>query len=221
MDHAREAKITSPITTLKDSYVKMIPLCFIVGVIGMAVAIAIRNPFGSESRAIFFNSYLTSFCFVLTISLGCLFIVTVLHLTRAGWGVTIRRIAELYAACLFPLLILFLPILIPLVLFGSTDVYEWNQPGWSVHDATEAAAVKQAYSAEGASALPPLGKTQRRLSESPLVLRSNDRLFCDLGPDGMVLPGQFVKAGPNRRQEPVGEDEEVECSTDDRFRSNA
>ena len=153
MDHARPAKITSPITTLKDSYARMIPICFIVGAIGMAVAIALRI----GDTAVFFNSYLTSFCFVWTISMGCLFIVTILHLTRAGWGTTIRRIAELYAACLFPLLILFLPILIPLML-GSNAVYEWIQPGWSVHDAAEATAIQQAYSSEGVSALPPLEK---------------------------------------------------------------
>ena len=153
MDHARPAKITSPITTLKDSYARMIPICFIVGAIGMAVAIALRI----GDTTVFFNSYLTSFCFVWTISMGCLFIVTILHLTRAGWGTTIRRIAELYAACLFPLLILFLPILIPLML-GSDAVYEWIQPGWSVHDTVEATAIQQAYSAEGVSALPPLEK---------------------------------------------------------------
>ena len=156
MDHARPAKITSPITTLKDSYARMIPICFVVGIVGIGVAAAIRG-----GSAVFFNSYLTSFCFVLTIALGCLFIVTILHLTRAGWGTTIRRIAELYAACLLPLLILFLPILIPLML-GSTAVYEWNQAGWSVHDPAEAAEIQKAFAAADASfkaeVLPPLEK---------------------------------------------------------------
>ncbi len=128
MHEARQAKITSPITTLKDDYVRMIPICFIVGVIGFAISIATVGM--NFSR--FSYSYLTSFCFILTICLGCLFFVIVYHLTRAGWAVTVRRIAELYAACLFPLLILFLPILIPVVL-GMNTVYEWNQPGWSVH----------------------------------------------------------------------------------------
>ena len=74
-----------------------------------------------------------------------------MHLTRAGWGVTVRRIAELYAACLLPLLILFLPIVIP-VFMGSDAVYSWNQEGWSVHgdEGAKAAAVG------AAEHLPPL-----------------------------------------------------------------
>ena len=140
MHHAREAKITSPITTLKDSYVKMIPLCFIVGIVGIVVSYFMSGM--SPKR--FSYSYLTSYCFVLTICLGCLFFVTVMHLTRAGWSVTVRRIAEIYAACLFPLLILFLPILLPL-LFGYDGLYSWNAEGWSIHgDAAEKAAVYNA-----------------------------------------------------------------------------
>ena len=108
MHHAREAKITSPITSLKDSYVKMIPLCFIIGVVGIVASFVMLRPEEGLLEATRFSySYLTSFCFILTICLGCLFFVTIMHLTRAGWSVTVRRIAEIYAACLFPLLILF------------------------------------------------------------------------------------------------------------------
>ena len=153
MHHAREAKITSPITTLKDSSAKMVPICFIVGVIGIIAAFFLLrvNDEGFTLTDIgrFSYSYLTSFCYILTICLGCLFFVTILHLTRAGWGVTVRRVAELYAACLFPLLILFLPIVIP-VLLGSDAVYSWNQVGWSVHGEEKAAVVA------AADHLPPL-----------------------------------------------------------------
>ena len=58
-----------------------------------------------------------------------------MHLTRAGWSATIRRIAEIYAMCLLPMFLLFLPILIPLLLFGDNTVYEWAQPGYSAHGA--------------------------------------------------------------------------------------
>lgn len=127
MHHAREAKITSPITTLKDSYAKMMPLCFIVGIAGIAGG---GSLLGFDPSRISF-SYLTTFCFLLTICLGCLFFVTIMHLTRAGWCVTVRRIAEIYAACLFPMLILFLPIVLP-VLLGFDYVYPWLTEGWSV-----------------------------------------------------------------------------------------
>ncbi len=147
MHEARPAIITSPITTLKDDYVRMIPICFIVGVIGIAVSIICVGMDFSR----FSFSYLTSFCFLLTICLGCLFFVLILHLTRAGWGVTVRRIAELFAACLFPLFILFLPILIP-VLLGSDLVYAWNENGWSL-DGTPA---EQLTEFEMADHAPPL-----------------------------------------------------------------
>ena len=147
MQHAREAKITSPITSLKDSYATMIPLCFVVGAVGVGLSFLLL----SLNLSRFSYSYLTSFCFVLTICLGCLFFVTVMHLTRAGWSVTVRRIAEIYAACLFPLLILFLPILIP-VLLGMDVVYPWNAEGWSViGDAAARTAV-----VEVSDDLPPL-----------------------------------------------------------------
>ena len=48
----------------------------------MAVAATIRF-LGGEPE-VFFNSYLTSFCFVWTICMGCLFIVTILHFDT-GW----------------------------------------------------------------------------------------------------------------------------------------
>ena len=43
-----------------------------------------------------FHSYLTSFMFYLSIALGGLFFVMLQHLTRAGWSVTIRRMAEAF-----------------------------------------------------------------------------------------------------------------------------
>ena len=84
----------------------------------------------------FAHIYLVNFAFVLTMCIGCLFFVTISHLTRAGWNVTLRRIAELYAQCIPVLFVLFLPILIPL-LFSSDSLYVWNQNGWSLHGAEE------------------------------------------------------------------------------------
>ncbi|MEM9411098.1 MAG: quinol:cytochrome C oxidoreductase, partial [Planctomycetota bacterium] len=109
----------------------------IVGVIGIATSFVLLGGPSLDGIKRFSYSYLTSFCFILTICLGCLFFVTVMHLTRAGWSVTVRRIAEIYAACLPALLILFLPILIP-VLFQFDWVYSWVTAGWSIHGSQEA-----------------------------------------------------------------------------------
>ncbi len=133
MHETRPAKITSPILSLSDDYVKLIPMALIVGAIGVGVSLLMS--FGSENGFRHFAfTYLTSFCFLLTTSLGCLFFVIVVHLTRAGWSATVRRLAELLAMCIVPLFILALPIVIPVVLQQDL-LYSWNSIGWSEHGA--------------------------------------------------------------------------------------
>lgn len=70
-------------------------------------------------------SYLTAFVFVLSITLGALFFVLIQHLTRAGWSVVVRRVAEVLAGTVKPLALLSLPLLIPLM-FGDHSLFEWN-----------------------------------------------------------------------------------------------
>ncbi|MFG0334311.1 MAG: quinol:cytochrome C oxidoreductase [Maioricimonas sp. JB049] len=72
-------------------------------------------------------SYLVAFTFVVSLSLGGLFFVLIQHVTRAGWSVVVRRIAEVMSAALAPVALLSLPILIPLLL-GSHALFEWNDP---------------------------------------------------------------------------------------------
>lgn len=69
----------------------------------------------------FFFSYLTVFCFFLTLSLGSMFIVLILHLTRAGWGVVVRRISEHFMCNVGYMAILFIPLA-----FGVHDLYHWT-----------------------------------------------------------------------------------------------
>ncbi len=71
--------------------------------------------------------YVVAFTFVVSLSLGCLFFVLIQHLTRAGWSVVVRRVAEILSACLAPLALLSLPIVVPL-LFGGHALFEWNDP---------------------------------------------------------------------------------------------
>lgn len=130
MHERRPAKVTSPVTTLKDDYARVMSISAIVGAIGIGVAFAmsiVTTP--QESYKTFSHAYLTTFCFLISIALGCLFFVTVQHLAKAGWSVTVRRVAEIFAMCTFPLAVLFLPILIPLM-FGNNSLYEWNASGW-------------------------------------------------------------------------------------------
>ncbi len=86
----------------------------IVGALGSVLA------YFQDSKQFYF-SYLTAYCFFLSIALGALFFVMIQHLSRAGWSVTIRRIAENLAANL-PLLGLLLIPLLP----GIGDLFHWS-----------------------------------------------------------------------------------------------
>ena len=133
MHHTRPAKITSDKLTLDGVPALIVPVALIVGVVGIGAAMLLSFDFSRFSHI-----YLVNYAYFLSLCIGCLFFVTITHLVRAGWNVTVRRVAELYAMCLLPMAILFLPILIPL-LVGSDDLYSWNAGGWSVmHDSATA-----------------------------------------------------------------------------------
>ena len=131
MHEAPPAKITSPVVSLKDNYVRLIPVSLIVAAAGIGTALLLSMDIQRFSFA-----YLTCFCTLMSLCLGGLFFVIVMHLTRAGWSVTVRRIAEIIAMCTLPMFILYLPILIPLMM-GSDEVYIWNVEGWSIHGDAE------------------------------------------------------------------------------------
>jgi hypothetical protein len=77
-----------------------------------------------DQFAYLLHSYLVSFVFFLSLSLGALFFVLVQHATRAGWSVTCRRLAELLAANVPLLAVLFLPILLS-VFARCGSLYPW------------------------------------------------------------------------------------------------
>jgi hypothetical protein len=98
----------------------------LLGVLGLAAGVALgwaRHDGGKY----FFHSYLLNYCFVLSIALGAFFFTILQHLTRAGWSVVVRRLAECLGANFSYLLFLFLPILIP-VTQGSGVLYPWADP---------------------------------------------------------------------------------------------
>ena len=73
----------------------------------------------------FLRAYLVAFCFVLSLSLGGLFFTLLHHLTRAGWSVVVRRIAEGLAGNLRWLWILFIPIALGMLASDRTGLYMW------------------------------------------------------------------------------------------------
>ena len=60
----------------------------------------------------FYFSYLVGYMGVLGIVLGALFFTMLQHITRAGWSVTVRRLAENIAGTLPFMLLLFVPVVV-------------------------------------------------------------------------------------------------------------
>ena len=71
----------------------------------------------------FFRSYLVAFLFWVGISVGCLSILMIQHLSGGLWGLLIRRILEAGARTVFFAALLFLP-----VLLGLPRLYVWARP---------------------------------------------------------------------------------------------
>jgi hypothetical protein len=77
----------------------------------------------------FFRSYLVGYMFWIGVTLGCLGLLMLQHLTGGAWGLSIRRVLEAGTRTLPLMLLLFLPIAI----FGLPHLYEWMHIN-EVHD---------------------------------------------------------------------------------------
>jgi len=87
--------------------------------IGAGCALGLGSP---EWRGVFFHAYLVGFVFYLSITLGALFFVTIHHLCRSGWSVTLRRLAEAIGGNMALMAVLFVPLCWP------GELYPWARP---------------------------------------------------------------------------------------------
>ncbi len=71
------------------------------------------------------HAWLLNGWFVLTICLGAVFFVAIQHLTRAGWSVSVRRVAEMIGSGVAVPVALLVPVILTL-LFGYSGIYPWN-----------------------------------------------------------------------------------------------
>ncbi|HUU82642.1 MAG TPA: quinol:cytochrome C oxidoreductase [Phycisphaerae bacterium] len=94
----------------------------VVGLIGLILA-AVLAFFVEHGAERFFHSYLVSFCYFLSLALGALFFVVLQHLTRSGWSVVVRRLAEGIAGS-----VALLAILAVVVVLGMGYLYHWTDP---------------------------------------------------------------------------------------------
>ena len=88
----------------------------IVGLVGIAASAAI-----GRGTAQFYFSWLVSYLYFLSIALGGLFFVLVLFVTKAGWGVVVRRVAENVMSTLPLFAVLFIPIWL-----GRHELFHWT-----------------------------------------------------------------------------------------------
>jgi len=107
----------------------------VCGVAGMIAAIAL-GAMQNDSFKRFFFAYLTSYAFFLAITLGGLFLVILQHLTRAGWAVNLRRIAEWLAGSMPIMAVLAAPIVVSILLGqlnGHGSLYKWSNAAEREH----------------------------------------------------------------------------------------
>jgi hypothetical protein len=95
---------------------------------GLGVAcLGISAALGSgEGWNTFWKSYLVGWMVAVGLCLGALFFVLLQHMTRSGWSVSVRRLAEGIAKNLTWLWILFVPILLLVLKGNGAILYEWG-----------------------------------------------------------------------------------------------
>jgi hypothetical protein len=98
---------------------------------GIGIACLAVAAFGYTVDATrFAYSYLFGYFVSLSLALGSLFFVLVLYVTKAGWGVTVRRIAEIFMRPI----IVFVVLAVPLVLM-MPRLFPWIDAGAGHHEA--------------------------------------------------------------------------------------
>jgi hypothetical protein len=91
----------------------------LVGLVALALGVvgALLDP------PVFFQAYLVAFIFWTGLSLGCLALMMIHHLSGGQWGLVIRRLLEAGVRVLPVMAVLFLPLI-----FGLSHIYLWAQP---------------------------------------------------------------------------------------------
>jgi hypothetical protein len=110
--------ITADAVTLPKSagWTKLPIVGAVLAVVGLAGTFALRGEHAEDGL----YAYLIAFLFFLSIAIGGLFYVLIGYLTRAGWGIVHRRLAENMAATMPIFGVLFLPIWL-----GRHHIWSW------------------------------------------------------------------------------------------------
>ncbi len=141
MSHSSFPRLEDTVTTLGGLGSRVFAVSAAIGVIGLGATFALGAAAGDGMRH-FGYSYLISYAFILSISLGALTFMPIMYVTRASWNVVVRRLAEVMAAVMPLLAVLAIPVLV----FASR-IYGWADPEVA---AMGAMSHKAAYFSQGA-----------------------------------------------------------------------
>ena len=124
---------SEPLTLSHEAGGRLLKLFAVLGGFGLVAGLLFAFLFGGVEDGLrrLFLSYLVAFVFALTIALGALFFVMLQHITRAGWSVNVRRVPEAMAMTMPALAVLALPILLSLLITGTSGhptLYPWATP---------------------------------------------------------------------------------------------
>ncbi len=116
---------------LTSATAKMGPMLIVVGLALLGLSVALGAGVGWNT---FWKSYLIGFMASVGIALGALFFVMLQHITRSGWSITVRRLAEGIARNLSWMWILFVPILVMVLKGDGSLLYQWGDEYLMEHD---------------------------------------------------------------------------------------
>jgi hypothetical protein len=102
--------------------------------LGVGAALSLVAAASADHRSRFAFAYLWAFSFVWAVALGALFFVGLHHLVHAVWSVVIRRVAEMFAASMWLVAFLFVPVFIFCLWNDSFSLYPWLDHEHVAHD---------------------------------------------------------------------------------------
>jgi hypothetical protein len=121
--HATHQRLDDEQVQLGDRAKPLARTLMIAAVIGLVVSAGLGLVAGDRFKG-FFHAYLAAYGFFVSLGLGAIFFVVVQHLTKAGWSVNVRRIAEALASTMPAIAVLSIPILVSVALYNG-DLYPW------------------------------------------------------------------------------------------------
>ena len=149
-----------------------------------ALLLGISAALSSGEWTTFWKSYLFGWMVAVGIALGAMFFILLQHMTRAGWSISVRRLAEGIAKNLKWMWILFVPILV-LVLNGNGDLlYQWGNVEFMP---SNKAPIPASNGQRRVNAARPLAPKKGDVSLTNILVCTRDFLSSCLGSDGLVI----------------------------------